>query len=143
MKKIFITVIFALVALSAFAQSYKDFGYEFKRGNFDATMFERGLKGETNIPQDKIDVLVKLIQNGHITLYPNQNKVIWYADTVKQVMGGEGGNDFFEIMAAVCAVFCGNFKGNYLYWCEGWLTTDKKFFEYSKSWGTFELYEVW
>lgn len=142
MKKMFITILFALVALSAFAQSYKDFDYKISKG-FDVSVFERGIKGKTAIPQDKIDILVKLIQNGHITLYPNQNKVVWYAATVKEIMAVKEGKDFLEIMAAACAVFCGNFKGNYLYWCEGWLTTDKMFFKYSQSWGTFELYEVW
>lgn len=143
MKKIIAAFVMILTTVSIFAQSYKDFDYVFKRGQFDTAVFERGLKGKENIPQDKIDFIIKAIQGGHLTIYPNQNKVIWYAPTVKSIIEAENGKSFFEIMAVVSAVFCGNFQGNYLYWCEGWLTTDKMFFEYSASWNKFELYEVW
>lgn len=142
MKKMFIAILFALAALSAFAQSYKDFDYKISKG-FDVSVFERGLKGKTTIPQDKIDMVVSLIQKGILVIYPNQNKTVWYAGSVKAVMETKDSKEFMEIMATVLAVYCGNFKGNYLYWCEGWLTTDKMFFEYSASWDKFELYEVW
>lgn len=138
-----ITIIFAFVSFSAFAQSYKDFDYSLSRQTFDMAMFERGIKGKTNIPPEAIETLIKTIKNGHVTVFPNQNKVVWNIDTVKSIMAIEGGKQFMEMMATAFTLFCGNFRGNYLYYCDGWLTTDKKFFEYSESFGGFSLYEVW
>lgn len=142
MKKFFV-ILFAFVAFNAFAQDYKNFDYVFKRGSFDATLFERGLTGKYSLPSDKVELLKTLIQNGHVTIYPNQNKVIWYIDTIRSIMSKEGGKEAMEILATIITVFCGNFKGNYLYWSEGYLTNDKLFYEHSDSWKKFDLYQVW
>lgn len=141
MKKIMIAFMMMLATASLFAQSYKDFNYVFKRGQFDAAMFERGIRGAETIPADKVAMLSDLIQKGYVALYPNRNKVVWYADAVRDIMSREGGKDFFEIMTVVCAIYCGNYGGEYLYWVECWLTTDKKFAEYTL--GKYYVYNVW
>lgn len=140
MKKLVLVLVFVLVGFSVFAQNHTDFSYKISKDNYNEEIFLLGEKGKQNTPQDKLDILKQLVNNGTLVIEPNLNKATWDLSRYEK---GIITKDIMELVVVSLTLYCGNYNGNYFYWSKLYMQNRKMIGECNFATQELNIYNVW